>query len=262
MLAAKPARRAAGPPRAPADLVRTGRPGVQRRRVRRARPRGDRRLLDEGAAPDRGRGHGPVPARRADRARPEAAAGRRGCARRSSASWRRSARRACTGGCGRRRADAIHPNDRKRIVRALELERMGEQPHRESEQLWSTDLRRPAALFGIVMEREALDGAHPRARRPDARARGAVEEVETAIERGASRTARKAIGFKEIGRAPGGRHRPATRRGRCSSAATRLRQAPADLDAQASRTSRLIDRTATQRQARRRRASLAGRGSG
>jgi tRNA dimethylallyltransferase len=53
-------------------------------------------------------------------------------------------------------AAAIHPNDQKRIVRALELERMGETPYRASDQLWSKELRRPARLFGIVMEREAV----------------------------------------------------------------------------------------------------------
>ena len=94
-------------------------------------------------------------------------------------------------------AEGIHPNDRKRIVRALELERMGEQPYRESEQLWSTDLRRPAALFGIVMEREAIE-ERIRERAGRMVEREVLSEVETAIERGASRTARKAMGFKEV----------------------------------------------------------------
>jgi tRNA dimethylallyltransferase len=94
-------------------------------------------------------------------------------------------------------AEGIHPNDRKRIVRALELERMGEEPYRESEQLWSTNLRRPAALFGIVMERQAIE-ERIRARAGRMVEREVLSEVETAIERGASRTARKAMGFKEV----------------------------------------------------------------
>ena len=94
-------------------------------------------------------------------------------------------------------AQAIHPNDRKRIVRALELERMGEHPYEESEQLWSRELRGPAALFGIVMKRDAI------AERISMRAGAmigpaALGEVETALERGASRTARKAMGFREL----------------------------------------------------------------
>jgi tRNA dimethylallyltransferase len=94
-------------------------------------------------------------------------------------------------------AEAVHPNDRKRIVRLLELERMGETPYATSEQLWSDQLRRPTRLFGIVMQREALD------QRISARANrmlqaGALDEVESALERGASSTVRKAIGFSEL----------------------------------------------------------------
>jgi tRNA dimethylallyltransferase len=94
-------------------------------------------------------------------------------------------------------AAGVHPNDRKRIVRALELERMERPPHPASEQLWSEALRRPAALFGIVMDRDAL-GARIGFRVREMLAGGAVEEVEQALERGASRTVRKALGFEEI----------------------------------------------------------------
>jgi tRNA dimethylallyltransferase len=94
-------------------------------------------------------------------------------------------------------AEAIHPNDGKRIVRALELERMGEEPYRDSEQLWSTSLRGPARLFAIVMDREAIaKRIHERAERMVER--DVLMEVEAAIEKGASRTARKAMGFQEI----------------------------------------------------------------
>jgi tRNA dimethylallyltransferase len=94
-------------------------------------------------------------------------------------------------------AAAVHPNDRKRIVRALELEQTGTVPHPASDQLWSEELRCPTALFGIVMDREALAG-RIESRVREMLAGGAVEEVERALERGASRTARKALGFKEI----------------------------------------------------------------
>jgi tRNA dimethylallyltransferase len=94
-------------------------------------------------------------------------------------------------------AHTVHPNDRKRIVRALELEQMGERAHDRSDQLWSAQLRRPAALFGIVMEGKLLD--ERLSERVDRMlAEGALEEVEGALERGASRTARKAIGFEEV----------------------------------------------------------------
>ncbi len=74
---------------------------------------------------------------------------------------------------------------------------MGEEPYRTSDQLWSESLRLPARLAGLTMEREQLS------ERIAARARAmldgpAVSEVESALEAGASRTARKALGFKEI----------------------------------------------------------------
>jgi tRNA dimethylallyltransferase len=94
-------------------------------------------------------------------------------------------------------AAAIHPSDRKRIIRALELERMGEGPHPGSDQLWSESLKRPATLFGIVMDRDAI--ADRIEKRVEAMlASGALEEVEQALEQSASRTARKMIGFKEL----------------------------------------------------------------
>jgi tRNA dimethylallyltransferase len=94
-------------------------------------------------------------------------------------------------------ARTVHPNDRRRIVRALELERMGERPHERSDQLWSTHLRRPAELIGLVMEPALLE--ERLAERVDRMLEeGATEEVERALERGASRTARKAIGFEEL----------------------------------------------------------------
>jgi tRNA dimethylallyltransferase len=94
-------------------------------------------------------------------------------------------------------ASAVHPNDRKRIVRALELEQMGERVHPRSDQLWSEELRRPAALFGVVMDRDALgQRISERVRRMVEQ--GIASEVERALERGASRTARKAIGFAEL----------------------------------------------------------------
>ena len=94
-------------------------------------------------------------------------------------------------------AETIHPNDRKRIVRALELERMGEEPYRDSDQLWSESLRQPTTLFGIVMDREAIE-ERIRARARSLVGAEALAEVDTALERGASRTVRKAMGFQEL----------------------------------------------------------------
>jgi tRNA dimethylallyltransferase len=95
-------------------------------------------------------------------------------------------------------AAAVEPTDRSRIVRALELAELGAQegPPEES-QLWTAGTRRPTLLFGLTMQREELY------RRIDARvdamvAAGAADEARRAHERGASRTARKALGFEDL----------------------------------------------------------------
>jgi len=94
-------------------------------------------------------------------------------------------------------ATTVHPRDRQRISRALELQRAGIDPPRGSEELWTAKLRRPATLVGLVMDRRELEG------RIDARvdemvAAGAAGEARRAAEAGASRTARAALGFDEL----------------------------------------------------------------
>jgi tRNA dimethylallyltransferase len=95
-------------------------------------------------------------------------------------------------------ARGLNPNDRQRVMRALELADAGElrAPDGES-QLWSQDMRRSTLLVGLTMEREALY------ERIDARVQtmldtGVREEVERADAAGASETARKALGFEEL----------------------------------------------------------------
>jgi tRNA dimethylallyltransferase len=96
-------------------------------------------------------------------------------------------------------AAAVDASDRTRVVRALELLEMGEEPApagRES-RLWTAALRRPAVLCGLTMERELLY------ERIDARVdamvtAGAEEEARRADAAGASATARKALGFEEL----------------------------------------------------------------
>ena len=97
-----------------------------------------------------------------------------------------------------RAAATIDPADRTRIVRSLELLEMGEEPPpTEASELWTAGTRRPTRLFGLVRERTDLYA------RIDARvdamvAAGAADEVRHAAEAGASRTARKALGFDEL----------------------------------------------------------------
>jgi tRNA dimethylallyltransferase len=94
-------------------------------------------------------------------------------------------------------AAGIHPRDRKRVARSLELQRAGLEPPRDSEQLWGAKMRHPTTLVGLVVDREVLE------KRIDARvqqmvAGGADEEARSAADAGASRTARAALGFDEF----------------------------------------------------------------
>ena len=95
-------------------------------------------------------------------------------------------------------AATVHPRDRKRVARAVELQRAGaDPPPPGSGELWTARLRHPTLLAGIICERAELDA------RIDARvdallAAGAAEEAERAGASGASRTARAALGFEEL----------------------------------------------------------------
>jgi tRNA dimethylallyltransferase len=95
-------------------------------------------------------------------------------------------------------AAEIAPTDRQRIVRALELDAIGAlEPPPAENQLWTSDMRHPTRLIGLVMEREALyDRIEARV---DAMvAAGAIDEVRAAHAAGASPSARQALGFDEL----------------------------------------------------------------
>jgi tRNA dimethylallyltransferase len=95
-------------------------------------------------------------------------------------------------------AEGIDPNDRQRVVRALELLDLGElEPPDGPSQLWSEELRHPTLLVGLTMERAALYAAID-ARVQAMVAAGVREEVRRAHAAGASQTARKALGFDEL----------------------------------------------------------------
>jgi tRNA dimethylallyltransferase len=122
-------------------------------------------------------------------------------------------------------AVGIDPNDRQRVVRALELADLGElEPPEGPSQLWSEELRHPTLLVGLTMEREALYAAI------DAR-------VEAMLEAGVSEEVRRADagGGGLPDGAQGARLRRAAGGGRGGDEAphAQLRQAPAHVDAQA-----------------------------
>ena len=109
----------------------------------------------------------------------------------------------------RRGSDALHaeldpdlaanvdPNDSKRVARLTELARAGIEAAAGAEGMWTAELRAPARLVGLTMDRERL------AERIDRRvgemiAAGAAEEARAALEAGPSRTARAALGFEQL----------------------------------------------------------------
>jgi tRNA dimethylallyltransferase len=95
-------------------------------------------------------------------------------------------------------AEGIEPNDRQRVVRALELLELGElEPPEGPSQLWSEELRHPTLLAGLTMDRDALYRAIDE-RVDRMLAAGARQEVLRASAGGVSETAAKALGFEEL----------------------------------------------------------------
>ncbi len=101
-------------------------------------------------------------------------------------------------------AATIDPQDRQRVVRALELLELGElldprtgEPPDGPSQLWAAETRHPTVLVGLVLERQLLYAAID-ARVERMIAAGARAEVLRAHAAGASGTARKALGFEEL----------------------------------------------------------------
>lgn len=91
-----------------------------------------------------------------------------------------------------RAAARVHPNDRKRVVRALELWAAGATLVPEEPRLWTAALRRPTALFGLDVPAEVLR-ARIRARAVEMFERGVQEEV-----REAGEIAPRVLGFEAV----------------------------------------------------------------
>ena len=94
-------------------------------------------------------------------------------------------------------AGAVHPNDRRRVVRALELADTGESLAPDTDRLWAAETRYPTLIFGLELPREAL------LRRIEDRTQAMFEsgveaEVARALAGPISPTARKALGLEEI----------------------------------------------------------------
>jgi tRNA dimethylallyltransferase len=91
----------------------------------------------------------------------------------------------------------VHPNDRQRLVRGLELAESGETLTPPDGRLWSDETRRRTRIFGLDVPSEELE-RRIRLRTHEMFARGVVDEVRAALEGPVSRTAEKTLGLREI----------------------------------------------------------------
>lgn len=98
-------------------------------------------------------------------------------------------------------AARVHANDRKRLVRALELAEVGSSLAPASDELWTEDTRIPTTIVALDMPLEVLD------RRIEERTRamleaGAVDEARRAWAEPLSETARKVLGLEQFATLP------------------------------------------------------------
>jgi len=101
-------------------------------------------------------------------------------------------------------AAQVHANDRRRVVRALELWELGSSLRPSAARLWSNEMRRPTIVFGLELPRHLLLA------RIEERAlamfeAGVEDEVRQALAGPVSATAAHALGLREIAELPGER---------------------------------------------------------
>jgi tRNA dimethylallyltransferase len=94
-------------------------------------------------------------------------------------------------------ATAVHRNDRRRVVRALELAETGASLAPETDRLWAETTRHPTLIVALDVPKEVLE------RRIEERTRGMFdagveEEVRRALAGRISSTARRTLGLDEV----------------------------------------------------------------
>jgi tRNA dimethylallyltransferase len=98
-------------------------------------------------------------------------------------------------------AARIHANDRRRVVRALELTERGASLHPSSGRLWTEEMRRPTVVVGLEVPPDVLVARIGQRARAMFEA-GVVNEVEEALRGDVSTTAVHALGLREIAALP------------------------------------------------------------
>jgi len=98
-------------------------------------------------------------------------------------------------------AARVHPNDRRRIVRALELTELNSSLRPAADLLWAAETRRPTSIFGLDVPRDVLmERIEQRA--VAMFAAGVVEEARAALAGAISSTAVQALGLREVAELP------------------------------------------------------------
>lgn len=98
-------------------------------------------------------------------------------------------------------AGAVHANDRRRVVRALELAEAGASLRPAEDRLWGGKTRHPTLIVGLDPPKEELERRI--AERTHAMfAAGVQEEVRAALAGPISQTARKTLGLDEVATLP------------------------------------------------------------
>ncbi len=95
----------------------------------------------------------------------------------------------------------LHANDRRRVVRALELTGLGSSLRPQADRLWTDEVRHPTTIFGLEVPRDLLsERIAQRARRMFEE--GVVEEARAALAGEISSTAVRALGLREVAELP------------------------------------------------------------
>jgi len=98
-------------------------------------------------------------------------------------------------------AERVHANDRRRVVRALELAEAGTSLRPREDRLWGETTRHPTVIVGLEVPRDELDRRIANRTRQMFE-RGVEEEVRRALEGPISSTARHVYGLSEIAELP------------------------------------------------------------
>jgi tRNA dimethylallyltransferase len=98
-------------------------------------------------------------------------------------------------------AERVHANDRRRVVRALELAEAGSSLAPGQDRLWATDTRHATLLVALALDDAELD-RRIRERTEEMLAAGAPDEARRAWASPLSTTARKVLGLEEFATLP------------------------------------------------------------